>query len=60
METINVMKRNGIRRIPVVSRENDLVGILAVDDVLELISEQMMNIVKLINREEEEEEILHP
>ncbi|MBL4865154.1 MAG: CBS domain-containing protein [Pseudomonadales bacterium] len=59
MGTISLMKRKGIRRIPVVSRENDLVGILAVDDVLELISEQMVNIVKLISREVEEEKNLH-
>lgn len=58
MDAVLLMRLKGIRRIPVVSQDSNLVGIFAVDDVLELISEQMSNIVKLIGREVEEEETL--
>lgn len=51
MDAIKIMRTKGIRRIPVVSPTGGLVGILAVDDVLELISEQLSDLVGLVVRE---------
>lgn len=50
---IKKMRSGGIRRIPVVNGKGGLEGIVAVDDLLELISEQLANISELISREQE-------
>ena len=46
------MHRNGVRRMPVIDAEGGLVGIFAVDDALELVTEQLGNIVALISRQQ--------
>lgn len=51
LDAIKIMRTKGIRRLPVVSPTGGLVGILAVDDVLELISEQLSDLVGLVVRE---------
>jgi CBS domain-containing protein len=51
LETIKLMRARGIRRMPVVDDEGGLVGILTVDDVLELITEQMSDLVVLVTKE---------
>jgi CBS domain-containing protein len=48
METVEKMRGWGIRRIPVVGADGSIVGILAADDMIELIAEQMSNLSKLI------------
>lgn len=55
METIKLMREKGVRRVPVVDYKGMLVGILSVDDVLEIIAEQMTNLVGLIRREQTRE-----
>ncbi|MBE0598072.1 MAG: CBS domain-containing protein [Desulfuromonadales bacterium] len=60
IETIGQMQEKGVRRIPVVDARGDLVGILAIDDLLEVVSEQLSGLVKVIAREQERErEIRH-
>lgn len=44
-EAIKRMRDLGVRRAPVVDEEGFLTGILAVDDVIDLISEQLSDIV---------------
>ena len=51
LDTIKLMREKGVRRIPVVTPEGALVGILTLDDVLEVIAEQMTDIIGLITRE---------
>lgn len=51
LDVIKVMRAKGIRRLPVVDSQGGLVGIIAVDDILELISEQLSDLVSLISRE---------
>ena len=48
-ECIVCMKHNGIRRAPVIDDKGYLVGIVTADDILEIISEQMNNLVGLID-----------
>ena len=52
LETIKVMRAKGIRRLPVVNDGNELVGILSVDDLIDLLSEQIVDLVRLIAREQ--------
>jgi len=44
-ETVEMMKRHGVRRIPVVNAGGELVGLVAADDVLELLAEQLADLV---------------
>lgn len=50
IDTIKQMRSSGVRRIPVVNNRGGLEGILAVDDLIDLLSEQMTDLVKLIMR----------
>ncbi len=54
-ETISQMRSAGVRRIPVVSREGSLVGILSIDDLIQLLAEEMTELAKLISREQRRE-----
>jgi len=60
MATIKRMRLNGIRRIPVVNKMGGLVGVLAIDDILDVIAEQMMDIDQLIARQQSREKELRP
>ena len=55
LETIKVMRAKGIRRLPVVNDDNELVGILSVDDLIDLFSEQIVDLARLISREQDRE-----
>jgi CBS domain-containing protein len=58
LDAIKVMRTKGIRRLPVVDAQGSLVGILAVDDILGLISEQLSDLVGLITKEQIKESTL--
>ena len=49
--TLDRMRQLGVRRMPVVDEKGGLVGILTADDVLELLTEGMSDLVQLIARE---------
>lgn len=51
MDTLQRMRELGVRRMPVVDANGLLTGILAVDDVLPVISELTSNLVGLLARE---------
>jgi CBS domain-containing protein len=54
-ECIQQMRRHGIRRMPVVDGEGGLAGIVAVDDLVQLLAEEMGELGKLIVREQSRE-----
>ena len=49
--TLNRMRNEGIRRLPVVNARGGLEGILTADDVLDLFAEGLMDLVKLMQKE---------
>ena len=50
-EVLARMRREGIRRIPVVDDDDTLVGIVALDDLLEALSRQLDEVSRLVARE---------
>lgn len=54
-EAIQYMRTKGVRRLPVVDAHNGLVGILALDDLLELLSEELLALAKLVRLEQQKE-----
>ncbi len=54
-ETVDRMRAHGIRRMPVVDKEGGLVGIVSVDDLIELLAEELSKVSKLISREQAQE-----
>jgi CBS domain-containing protein len=55
LDALAQMKEKGVRRIPVVDKQGTLTGILAIDDILELVAEQINSIVQLITNENKQE-----
>lgn len=54
-ETIRYMHTKGVRRLPVVDAKGSLVGIVTLDDLLELLAEEMNELSKLIAKEKMQE-----
>lgn len=52
MATLKRMRLKGVRRIPVVSDQHGLVGVLSIDNILEALSEQLNDIDQIIIREQ--------
>lgn len=51
LDTLHRMRERGVRRLPVLGERGTLVGILAVDDLVDLLAEQLADIVALVGRE---------
>jgi len=60
MHAIEIMRDKGIRRLPVVDIDEALVGILTVDDVLDLFSEVFIDIVHLVDQQRRREAKTRP
>lgn len=54
-ETLQRMRVKGVRRVPVVDQKGLLTGILSSDDLLEVLSEELSQLAKLSNREQQRE-----
>ncbi len=54
-ETLQRMRAKGIRRMPVINELGGLSGILAADDLLELLADELTALAKVAGREVEEE-----
>jgi CBS domain-containing protein len=54
-ETIEYMRAKGVRRVPVVDKGGGLVGILTLDDLLELLAEELLSLARLVRHEQKKE-----
>jgi len=54
-ECMQQMRINGIRRMPVVDRKGGLVGIISLDDLIQLLAGEMSELAKVIVREQDRE-----
>src|SRR5690606_2221720 len=54
-DALHRMRQHGVRRIPVLSPNGVLEGIVTVDDVLAIIAEELNDLVSTINRQQERE-----
>lgn len=54
-ECMQQMRINGIRRMPVVDSSGALVGIISLDDLIQLLGEEMSELAKVIVREQARE-----
>lgn len=59
-EAIRFMRVRGIRRLPVVDDSGSLVGVVTLDDLLELLVEELGLLVKLIAYEQKKEASARP
>ena len=50
LQTMEIMRAKGVRRLPVTSERGDLVGIVSIDDLLETMSEQMFELTRALGR----------
>lgn len=60
LDTLDLMKNKGVRRVLVVDDEGDLQGLLSADDAIELIAEQVNDLSRLVNNEIRRERDQHP
>jgi CBS domain-containing protein len=51
------MQASGVRRLPVVNGEGVLEGIVTLDDIMELLSEELTDLAKLVLREQKMERL---
>lgn len=52
LETVlRTMRANGVRRVPVVSRDDALVGIIAFDDIVGYFASEMKNLARVVSSE---------
>ncbi len=49
------MRARGVRRIPVVDAEDRLQGIIAFDDMVEWMAQELADLAQLVSREQEHE-----
>ena len=50
-DALRVMRSGGFRRVPVVDDEGKLVGLVSLDDILELLAEEFQDIGRLLSKE---------
>lgn len=57
-EALGTMRMKGVRRAPVTNNKGQLVGVIAIDDIIALIAEELNEIALLIQHERKYEEKL--
>jgi CBS domain-containing protein len=55
LETMQIMRYKGVRRLPIVDKDGQLVGIVSIDDLLEVLAEEFSELAKIVAREQARE-----
>jgi CBS domain-containing protein len=55
-DVLAAMRRNGVRRVPVTGAAGELIGMVAMDDVLEIVVEELDKIVQTIRTQSKREQ----
>jgi CBS domain-containing protein len=58
-DMIEQMRGKAVRRVPVVDANGALVGIVTVDDIIDVMAEQFDALVSLVHREKHHEQMVH-
>lgn len=59
-EVLTNMQSNGVRRVPVVDKQDNLVGIVTYDDLVRALSGQLAKLSEIVDAEIEREQQLRP
>jgi len=57
---LRLMRVDGVRRVPVVGARNELVGVLSIDDVLDVMADELTAISGAIRGEQARERVMRP
>jgi CBS domain-containing protein len=57
---VRLMRTDGVRRVPVVGARNELVGVLSIDDVLDVMADELTAISGAIRGEQARERVMRP
>jgi CBS domain-containing protein len=52
LETMQIMRYKGVRRLPIVGKAGELIGIVSIDDLLEVLAEEFSELAKIFAREQ--------
>jgi CBS domain-containing protein len=51
-DVVQRMRNKGVRRMPIVAGDGNLVGIVSIDDIIEILAEEMNQLAHLVSREQ--------
>lgn len=57
LETMGIMRYKGVRRLPIVGGDGQLIGIVTIDDLLEVLAEQLTELARIVTREQAHEAV---
>lgn len=52
IDSLELMKEKGVRRLPVVDSDHMLIGIITIDDITELLAEMIHKVVGVVDRQQ--------
>ena len=59
-DALGIMRKIGVRRLPVISSGGQLIGVLSMDDILDVLAEELSNVAGSIRRAQDLESALVP
>lgn len=60
VDLLATMQRRGVRRVPVVGPQQQLVGIVATDDLLRVLADQLQTLAQIVGQQVKVEQMMRP